>query len=210
MFVLSSDVCSECRAAGMKNSIEILGLRLQGIEDKLFGPGEDGQSELKWNERGNVVNTLVEVDTKLKSLTIGKDRFSQCHNELSQLQHKIGSDRELQSMWSGDNPEATQVAFEEVLAFEEQILADSTWVERIETLEPSMDSPHIRGVPDLQSKLCSLKMNLLQLRKASLDMEDEIHVMCEQYIAWLRDTEHLLGQFNSDLEKLEATQAECD
>lgn len=182
---------------------------MQEIEHKLFGPTGDVQVSLNGNEPVNLINMLIDIDNKLKTLTIGKDRFNQCYNELCKLQKIFSNDEDFQALLSSTVNNNETVKFEEILAFEDKITDDGNMVDAIEKLEPCLELNHIRKVSDLEPMLNSIKLSLFQLRQCSNDIEDELQVMLESYTNWFCFIKQKLEQFNTELTQLEIKKQEC-
>lgn len=132
------------------------------------------------------MQTISEIDQKLKSLIIGKERFNHCYAELRKLEKWIGSEEEsILSLDSVDKaPEMSK--FEEVLAFEDEIREEAESLEKAKELEPALDKPQIREVPALKPALDSLKLDLLRTKKEALDLEDECRSVIDQAWIWFQ------------------------
>lgn len=203
-------------------SVELLNLRLQTIEDQLFGSDEFelsstiGSSSLITPPNAlALIRSLSEIDQKLKSLTIGKERFSMCYTELGKFEKWITSDDDKIASAVRDSSsisESESSKCEEILAFENEIQIDANMATKIGQLKPIFDSDsskQLRSVPELEPKLENLKLNLLNAKRQIYDLEDETRLIIEQTMTWFNDIASKLSSIHEDITQLERKKEEA-
>ena len=190
--------------------------------------GNNNNNNKQQQSNVNLINTISEIEQKIKSITIGKEKFNHCYSELKKLEKWItteGSDLLLSSLepsaqlFSGSGSSISSSLesskFEEILAFEDEIKADGEAAEQINHLESfllnSGDNKNSQLndlVPQLEPELNELKLELLESSKQVKDLENEIRAVIEQTYLWFSDLAFQLNELNIDLSELERKREE--
>lgn len=131
----------------------------------------------------SLIKMLMEIENKLKTMTIGNDTFTQCYNEMKKIQKWIGDDNKLDSLLSSFGSHSCVVKFEEVLAFEDEIRKDYERMLELEQLLPSLNEKHLGSMDQLEPILIEQKLQLFNLHQKCLMLS--------------QSTEQLMSEFNS-------------
>ncbi|XP_027198175.2 uncharacterized protein LOC113792479 [Dermatophagoides pteronyssinus] len=198
----------------MNKSIDLLSLRLADIEQRLYGfntanfsaTGEiagDHQNVQHQQQQPNLIEMLAEIESKLKSLTIGKDRFNQCYNELQRLQKWLREDDQMDLLIRTFGSHSSVIKFEQVLAFEDEIRSDFDRIEQIDRLKPSLDQKNFIRIAELEPKLIRLKLQLFEARQQSKQIDLETKELIERFNNWYGNLIENFQQIHKDLDELE-------
>lgn len=190
-------------------SIDLLSLRLADIEQRLYGFNPDFSTKISAEHQNaihavaphnvNLIGMIAEIEAKLKSLTMGKDRFNQCYNELLRLQKWLREDDQMDLLIRTFGSHASVVKFEQVLAFEDEIRSDFERIGQIERLKPTLDQTHLSRMAELEPKLVRLKLQLLAAQQQSKELDHETKELIERFKIWYGD---LMGNFQRIHENL--------
>lgn len=164
--------------------MDLLELRLSEIERQVYGyPMQDLSIAETNNSTLSLVKMLMEIENKLKTITIGKDAFNQCYNDMKKIQKWIGDDNKFDSLLSSFGSHSSVVKFEEVLAFEDEIRMDYERMLELEQLLPSLNEKHLGSMDQLEPILIKQKLQLYNLHQKCLILN--------------KCTEQLISEFNS-------------
>ena len=146
---------------------------------------------------------LAEIESKLKSLTIGKDRFNQCYNELQRLQKWLREDDQMDLLIRTFGSHSSVIKFEQVLAFEDEIRLDFDRIEQINRLKSSLDQTNFIRIAELEPKLIRLKLQLFEARQQSKQLDLETKELIERFNNWYGNLIENFQQIHKDLDELE-------
>ncbi|KAH9418168.1 hypothetical protein DERP_010721 [Dermatophagoides pteronyssinus] len=197
----------------MNKSIDLLSLRLADIEQRLYGfntanfssTGEitGDHQNVQQQQQPNLIEMLAEIESKLKSLTIGKDRFNQCYNELQRLQKWLREDDQMDLLIRTFGSHSSVIKFEQVLAFEDEIRSDFDRIEQINRLKSSLDQTNFIRIAELEPKLIRLKLQLFEARQQSKQLDLETKELIERFNQWYGNLIENFQQIHKDLDELE-------
>lgn len=182
------------------------------IEQRLYGfntanfsaTGEiSGEHQNVQQQQPNLIEMLAEIESKLKSLTIGKDRFNQCYNELQRLQKWLREDDQMDLLIRTFGSHSSVIKFEQVLAFEDEIRSDFDRIEQINRLKPSLDQKNFIRIAELEPKLIRLKLQLFEAKQQSKQLDLETKELIERFNQWYGNLIENFQQIHKDLDELE-------
>jgi hypothetical protein len=173
----------------MSSAIELLELRVKYIEDRLIGN--------KCNRISNISEELSQIDSKLKELTAGKERFNNCFQKLTQL------DKWLDFEYIDRILATDSTQFEQVLGFEDMIKSEAQIFEAINRLDKTIDSPHIRNYSKFEPKLNEIRFVALKQSHDSKQIEEKTKQLLLTYNQWLSVVKNQLALWDQKLSQLE-------
>lgn len=176
--------------------MDTLQLRVADLEQQILG---DTESKYEVLNLGKAIN---DIQSRIKSLTIGNDRFALCNKELTRLQPYICSD-DVELCYD------RSTRLQDVLAFQDDIISDTILAQQIEHLKPCLDKPFIHDSTQHAPLLEECKLSLIQASKANQQISQQIASMSEQVSAWHNNVWNMLTNVNDKLVQLEARKNEA-
>ena len=172
--------------------LEVIESRIKSIEDKLFGQNKPNQIPAQ-----NLIDQMLQIDSKLKELTAGKERFNNCHQKLNE-NNKCFEPDYIESLMSSATSK-----LEEVLAREDDIKKQTQQFEKIKLLEKNIDSPQIRECDSLRPNLEKIQMIALDQNQQAQQFDEKIQHLINEYNRWIVDVKSQLANWDEILKKVE-------
>ena len=173
-------------------ALEVIESRIKSIEDKLFGQNKPNQIPAQ-----HLIDQMLQIDSKLRELTAGKERFNNCHQKLNENKKWFEPDYIESSMSSATSK------LEEVLAREDDINKQTQQFDKIKLLEKNIDSPQIRECDSLRPHLEKIQIIALDQNQQAQQFDQKIQHLINEYNRWIVNVKSQLANWDEILKKAE-------
>lgn len=203
----------------MANELNLIELRVSQLEKRLMSSENRNEMDDEGSEERSpaastsnekpVLDSLVEINEKLRGLTAGRERFKKVHEKLSEIEPLINNPDEIDELISSP-PHPWKV--EQILAKETSIRNRAANLEKLtNSAAKVLDCKQMQTCDELKPKLAAIQRAALEQRQGikALTAETEslissynqfIDLIKTQLVAWdakLRDLEQK-RQMNDD------------
>ena len=181
----------------MSSALDLLELRLRYIEDSVVGSSRVSTTPSNHN---SICEQLIQIESKLKELTAGKERFNNCFQKCQQLGKYLDNEY-IDRIMSSDSAK-----FEQIVNFEEQIKSEAKTLERVEELSKNIDSSHLRSFDRLLPQINKIRKISLEQSQEALKIEEKSRQLILVYNQWLENIKTQLTDWDQKLTQLENQQ----
>ncbi|XP_029437285.1 dynactin subunit 3 isoform X2 [Rhinatrema bivittatum] len=146
--------------------IQKLQSRLEELERRVYGPG---------GSRGKITDDLIKVQAALGNIASKRERIKILYKKIEDVIKYLDP----QYIDRIVVPDAMKLEF--ILAEEQFILNQATLLEQLKSLQPFLESEHIKAVPGHASKLQTLSQIHIQQQDKSEAITAETKKLLEDY-----------------------------
>lgn len=181
-----------------KSANNLLDFRVQALERRIVGDANVKQLNLSTN----LIDQLLQIESKLKVITTGKERFKNCNQKLSEYEKLLNPDY-FDTVAASD-----AVKFEELVNREDEIRREAAQLERIKLLEKNIDSPQLRNFNTLNPKLNQIQEIALKQCSRMEKLNQETARLLQEYNQWLSSVKKQLVVWDEKITELEKQKKE--
>lgn len=145
--------------------------------------------------QASIVESIIDVDQKLKAITLGKEKFARCMLELQRIESHI------ESIDTYIDPVKSKI--EQVLAFTEEIQSDTNKIEQVAELEEALNTFQLPGMREFMLKLAENQTSLLESAQEAMQMELETAELMNQTNDFFSKALDSVRQMNVKIEEHE-------
>ncbi|KAF4087922.1 hypothetical protein AMELA_G00077240 [Ameiurus melas] len=175
-----------------ESNIDELNARLQTLEKRVYG--ERGQS----NKPVKCVESLVRINSALANTANKRERVKILHKKIEDLLKYI--DPQFTDYIAV--PDAMKLEF--ILAEEDFLRSQAALLDQVNNLQPLLDSPHIKAVPELSTKVQRLSQIHISQQDKNEELSVDVKKLFEEYNKMMFLLSKQFTQWDETLRKLEA------
>ncbi|KAK3551986.1 hypothetical protein QTP70_031630 [Hemibagrus guttatus] len=173
------------------SNIDELTTRLQELEKRVYG--ERGQN----NKPFKSVESLARISSALANTASKRERVKILHKKIEDLLKYI--DPQFTDYIAV--PDAMKLEF--ILAEEDFLRSHAALLEQVNNLQPLLDSPHIKAVPELSTKVQRLSQIHISQQDQSEELSVDVKRLFEEYNKMMFLLSKQFTQWDETLRKLE-------
>ncbi|XP_041964209.1 dynactin subunit 3 [Alosa pseudoharengus] len=175
-----------------RNNTEDLDGRLQILEKRVYG-----DRGCKPNKTVKCVDSLGKVNAALANTANKRERVKILHKKTEDLLKYL--DPQFTDYIAV--PDAMKLEF--ILAEEDFLRTQASMLEQVHTLQPYLDSNHIKSVPELTTKLQRLSQLHIKQQDQNEELSAEVKRLFEEYNKMMFLLSKQFAQWDETLRKLE-------
>ncbi|XP_051574248.1 dynactin subunit 3-like [Myxocyprinus asiaticus] len=177
-----------------KNNIEDVDARLQVLEKRIYG--ERGG---KNNKPVKCAESLARISAALANTANKRERVKILHKKIEDLLKYL--DPQFPDFIAV--PDVMKLEF--ILAEEEFLRSQAILLEQVHSLQPLLDSNHIKAVPELTTKVQRLSQIHIQQQDQNEELSAEVKRLFEEYNKMMFLLSKQFSQWDETLRKLEGS-----
>ncbi|KAI5106430.1 dynactin subunit 3 [Silurus meridionalis] len=174
------------------NSVDELDARLQALEKCVYGDCGPSSKPVK------CVESLARINSALANTANKRERVKILHKKIEDLLKYI--DPQFTDYIAV--PDAMKL--EIILAEEDFLRSQAALLEQMNSLQPLLDSPHIKAVPELSTKVQRLSQIHISQQDQSEELSADVKRLFEEYNKMMFLLSKQFTQWDENLKKLEA------
>ncbi|XP_061469184.1 dynactin subunit 3 [Rhineura floridana] len=159
-------------AAVVAAEVQLLQSRLDALEERIFGApaGAEGEAGAR-----KIADGLVKVQVALGNIAGKRERVKILFKKIEDVIKYLDP----QYIDRMAIPDAMKLQF--ILAEEQSILAQAALLEQVSSLQPYLDSAHIKAAPDHAAKLQRLSQIHIQQQDQCEAVTENVRLLLEDY-----------------------------
>ncbi|MCI4374031.1 hypothetical protein PGIGA_G00001240 [Pangasianodon gigas] len=174
------------------SDIDELNARLQSLEKRVYG--DRGRS----NKPVKCVESLARINSALANTANKRERVKILHKKIEDLLKYI--DPQFTDYIAV--PDAMKLEF--ILAEEDFLRSQAALLEQVHNLQPLLESPHIKAVPELSTKVQRLSQIHISQQDQNEELSADVKRLFEEYNKMMFLLSKQFTQWDESLRKLEA------
>ncbi|XP_056332027.1 dynactin subunit 3 [Danio aesculapii] len=175
-----------------KSNLQDLDARLQLLEKRVYGErgGKDGKPV-------KCAESLTRISAALANTANKRERVKILHKKIEDLL------KYLDPQFTDFIAVPDSIKLEFILAEEEFLRSQAALLEQVQTMQPLLDSNHIKAVPELTTKVQRLSQIHIQQQDQNEDLSTEVKRLFEEYNKMMFLLSKQFSQWDETLRTLE-------